>query len=107
MLAASWGQSAGAFSIGLQMLGNGGNTEGLFHAAFMNSGSVFPVGDVLGGQIYYDEVVTAAGCEHAPDTLQCLREVPYLTLQAAMDTTPHFSSYQVTRFYSLDIGVWR
>jgi carboxylesterase type B len=41
-----WGQSAGAISVSLQMLTNGGNTEGLFRAAFMQSGSPIPVGDI-------------------------------------------------------------
>lgn len=31
----SWGQSAGAISVGLQMVTNGGNAEGLFQGAFM------------------------------------------------------------------------
>ncbi|KAF8877142.1 carotenoid ester lipase precursor [Gymnopilus junonius] len=32
-----WGESAGAISVALQMLSNGGNPEGLFRAAFMES----------------------------------------------------------------------
>ena len=42
----SWGQSAGSISVSMQMLANGGNTEGLFRAAFMQSGSPLPVGDI-------------------------------------------------------------
>ena len=42
----SWGESAGSISVSLQMLTNGGNTEGLFRAAFMQSGSPPPVGDI-------------------------------------------------------------
>ena len=42
----SWGQSAGAISVGLHMLANGGDTEGLFRAAFMQSGAPTPVGDI-------------------------------------------------------------
>ncbi|OCH84265.1 Carboxylesterase, partial [Obba rivulosa] len=34
-----WGKSAGSWSVTNQMLTNGGNTEGLFRAAFMESGS--------------------------------------------------------------------
>lgn len=33
-----WGESAGALSVGVQMVANGGNNEGLFRAAFMQSG---------------------------------------------------------------------
>ncbi len=42
----SWGQSSGAISVSLQMLTNGGDTEGLFHAAFMESGFPTPIGDI-------------------------------------------------------------
>ena len=31
----SWGQSAGAISVALHMITNGGDTEGLFRGAFM------------------------------------------------------------------------
>ena len=95
----SWGQSSGAISVALQMLGNGGNTEGLFHGAFMNSGSPIPVGDLTHGQKYYDALVESTDCTHAKDTLQCLREVPYSTLLAAVDATPHILSYQVRSWY--------
>lgn len=36
----SFGQSAGAISVGLQMVTNGGNAEGLFRGAFMQVGHV-------------------------------------------------------------------
>lgn len=39
----SWGESAGAMSVGLHMVANGGNTEGLFHGAFMQVGNVILV----------------------------------------------------------------
>ena len=42
----SWGQSAGSMSVSLQMVTNGGNTEGLFRAAFMQSGSPIPTSDI-------------------------------------------------------------
>ena len=38
----SWGESAGAISVALQMVTNGGNTEGLFRGAFMQSGGPIP-----------------------------------------------------------------
>ena len=94
----SWGESSGAISIALQMLANGGNTEGLFHAAFMNSGSPIPVGNLTEGQRYYDDLVEGTGCGNSSDTLQCLRESPYRVLKAAVDATPHDLSYQVRMF---------
>jgi len=89
-----WGESAGAISVAMQMLTNGGNTEGLFRGGFMESGSPIPVGDITHGQVYYDSVVAATGCSGSSDTLQCLREVPQVTLQKAVDATPNIFSYQ-------------
>ncbi|KAH9175630.1 carotenoid ester lipase precursor [Lactarius sanguifluus] len=89
-----WGESAGAISVSLQMLANGGNTEGLFRAAFMQSGSPTPVGDITNGQQYYDFLVARTNCTGSPDTLVCLRAAPYEALQAAMDSTPALFSYQ-------------
>ena len=37
-------------------------------------------------------MVQYAGCSSAPDTLECLRAVPYETLQDAINTTPSFLS---------------
>ena len=36
------------------MLVNGGNTEGLFRGAFMESGSPLPLGDITHVGVYYD-----------------------------------------------------
>ncbi|KAJ7776822.1 alpha beta-hydrolase [Mycena maculata] len=89
-----WGESAGAISVSLQMLANGGNTEGLFRAAFMESGSPIPVGSIDNGQMYYDAIVEQTGCSSATDTLACLRTVPYATLLAAQNASPGIFSYQ-------------
>ncbi|KIJ18027.1 hypothetical protein PAXINDRAFT_9113 [Paxillus involutus ATCC 200175] len=89
-----WGESAGAISVGLQMVANDGNSDGLFRAAFMQSGSPLPVGDITQGQEYYDALVSETGCSSASDTLQCLREVPYETLLGAVNQSPNIFSYQ-------------
>ncbi|KAK7050555.1 carboxylic ester hydrolase [Favolaschia claudopus] len=89
-----WGESAGAISVSLQMLANGGNTEGLFRGAFMESGSPIPVGAIENGQKYYDQIVSQTGCSSASDTLACLRTVPFDKLKAAQDATPGIFSYQ-------------
>ena len=34
----------------------------------------------------------STGCASAPDTLECLRAVPYAALKDAVDTTPELSS---------------
>ncbi|XP_006455190.1 hypothetical protein AGABI2DRAFT_145418 [Agaricus bisporus var. bisporus H97] len=89
-----WGESAGAISVSLHMLANGGDTEGLFRAAVMQSGAPIPVGDIEQGQTYYNAIVDSTGCSRANDTLRCLRTVPYDRLKAAMDATPNMSSFE-------------
>jgi acetylcholinesterase len=78
------------------MVANDGNSDGLFRAAFMQSGSPLPVGDITQGQEYYDALVSETGCSSASDTLQCLREVPYETLLGAVNQSPNIFSYQVS-----------
>jgi carboxylesterase type B len=91
-----WGESAGAMSVGLHMIANNGNTEGLFQGAIMQSGAPPPVGDITKGQPYYDKLVNDTGCRSATDTLQCLRGLDYGILKAAVDATPSFLSPQVS-----------
>ena len=92
----SWGESAGAISVGLHMVANGGNNEGLFRGAFMQSGSALPFGDITDGQPRYDVLVQQTGCSGATDTLQCLRTLPIDTLRAAIDKSPGIFDYQVS-----------
>ncbi|KAI0741825.1 carotenoid ester lipase precursor [Daedaleopsis nitida] len=70
-----WGESAGAMSVSLHMLTNGGNTEGLFRAAIMSSGGPVSTGDITGIQGTFDTVAKRAGCSGSPDVLNCLRSV--------------------------------
>ncbi|KIJ11938.1 hypothetical protein PAXINDRAFT_171554, partial [Paxillus involutus ATCC 200175] len=91
-----WGESAEAISAALHMVTNDDNPNGLFRAAFMQSGSPFPVGDISQGQKYYDALVSETRCSSASDTLQCLREVPYETLLDAVNQSPRLFSYQST-----------
>lgn len=80
-----WGQSAGAISISLQMLVNGGNPAGLFRGAFMESGGPIPLSDLTDSQESYDALVAGTGCSSASDTLACLRTVPLATLKTAVN----------------------
>src|ERR1700761_8904575 len=107
----SWGESAGAISVAMHMLANDGDTEGLFRAAFMQSGSPIPVGPLENGQIctlglctvirhtdtaaVYDQIVQQVGCAGSADTLECLRTVPFDSLKAAQDATPFIFSFEV------------
>ncbi|KAJ6478673.1 carotenoid ester lipase precursor [Mycena vulgaris] len=89
-----WGESAGAISTSLQMVTNGGNNEGLFRAAIMDSGAPLWVGDITHGQQYYDQIVKDVGCERSRDTLDCLRNAPFETLMSATNSTPNLFVYQ-------------
>ncbi|PPQ91357.1 hypothetical protein CVT25_004124 [Psilocybe cyanescens] len=87
-----WGQSAGAISISLQMLVNGGNPAGLFRGAFMESGGPIPLSDLTDSQESYDALVAGTGCSSASDTLACLRTVPLATLKTAVNNIGASSS---------------
>ncbi|KKK23930.1 hypothetical protein P175DRAFT_0481441 [Aspergillus ochraceoroseus IBT 24754] len=80
-----WGESAGAYSVGAHLVANGGNNEGLFRAAIMESGNA--VGPPWNGtdwhQPMYDRIVNKTGCSNETDTLQCLREVPFESLYSS------------------------
>ncbi|KAH7890870.1 Alpha/Beta hydrolase protein [Phlebopus sp. FC_14] len=88
-----WGEGSGATSASLQMLANGGNTEGLFRGAFMQSGAPVPTGHVTHGQAYYDSIVLQTGCNSTADTLECLRGVPLEALQSAVNNQSSIFSY--------------
>lgn len=78
------------------MLANGGNNEGLFRAAFMESGAPIPMGSILNGQKYYDALVADTGCGGSSDTLECLRSAPFESLMQAIDSSPSILSFQVS-----------
>ncbi|KAI0666882.1 carotenoid ester lipase precursor [Trametes maxima] len=87
-----WGESAGSTSVAYQMLANGGDTEGLFRGAWMESHAVNPVGNVSKIQPNFDFIASQARCASAIDIIQCLREAPVGVLKAAMDKTPNYLS---------------
>ncbi|KAI0642945.1 carotenoid ester lipase precursor [Trametes meyenii] len=92
-----WGESAGAISVALHLITNGGDTQGLFRGAFMQSGSPIPVGDIAHGQADYDKIVSETGCSGSADTLSCLRQVPFDTLKKAVDASPGIFAPQSLR----------
>ncbi|RPD58747.1 carotenoid ester lipase precursor [Lentinus tigrinus ALCF2SS1-7] len=87
-----WGESAGAISVFSQFFTNGGDSEGLFRAGIMSSGSAVPSGDITEVQGTYDFIVDQVGCKGTPDTLACLRTVSTDSLLAAADKTPPFAT---------------
>ncbi|KAJ5311385.1 Triacylglycerol lipase (LipA), partial [Penicillium atrosanguineum] len=77
-----WGESAGAYSVGAHLVTNGGDNEGLFRAAIMESGNAVgpPYNGTSWHQPMYDRLIERAGCTNATNTLQCLRDLPYSTI---------------------------
>lgn len=90
-----WGESAGAVSIAMHLLTNNGNNEGLFRAAFMQSGAPVAVGDITHGQPFFDQFVKDTGCSGAKDVLECLRSVSEEDFQAAADKSPPIIGFRV------------
>ncbi|GJJ08501.1 hypothetical protein Clacol_002719 [Clathrus columnatus] len=89
----SWGESAGAISVGSHMVINGGNQEGLFHGAFMESGSPVAMADISAGQPFFNQLVTNAGCSGSLDVLACLKAVPLETFLDAVNESPNLLSF--------------
>ncbi|KAI0699611.1 carotenoid ester lipase precursor [Cerioporus squamosus] len=91
-----WGESAGSVSVFFQMAANYGDTEGLFRAGIMSSGSSVPTREVTDSDVQetYYFVVQQVGCSNATDTLACLRTVPADSLLAAANDTPSANGFQ-------------
>lgn len=50
---------------------------------------------VTHGQPYFDAIVSQTGCGSAGDKLECLRQVAYSQLEAAINASPGIFAYQV------------
>ncbi|KZV67208.1 carotenoid ester lipase precursor [Peniophora sp. CONT] len=97
-----WGGSAGAISVGMQMLTNGGDTEGLFRAAFMSSGGPLPTGSVEHVQDRWDNFATIAGCGDflgKASVFECLRNASLEDIRAGQD-----ASGSIFGYYGLDVA---
>ncbi|PPQ93093.1 hypothetical protein CVT25_003125, partial [Psilocybe cyanescens] len=86
-----WGQSAGAGSILYHLMANGGDTEGLFHAAIAHSPPLTytPLFNDSYDENIYQQFAQLAGCgsggsdKRDQDTLGCLRKASSQTLARA------------------------
>jgi acetylcholinesterase len=85
-----WGESAGARSLGMQLVAYDGKHDNLFHKAILESGSpVTKFLDADAWQPYFDSLVAKTGCAESADHLTCLRELPAQTLNDVFNgTTP-------------------
>ncbi|KAJ6014738.1 hypothetical protein N7540_009329 [Penicillium herquei] len=84
-----WGESAGAMSVGYHLTAYGGRDDKLFRAGIMESGGSIAAspGNYTTFQSSYDDLVSKVNCSNTEDTLQCLREVPFQTLNSVLNGT--------------------
>ncbi|CEJ57416.1 Putative Carboxylesterase family protein [Penicillium brasilianum] len=90
-----WGESAGGMSVGYQLTAYGGRDDKLFRGGIMESGGSISAGagNFTTYQSSYDTLATAVNCADAADSLQCLREVPFETLNSVLNGTDGSSEY--------------
>lgn len=85
-----WGESAGARSVGMQLVAYDGKSDGLFRGAMMESGSPVAIfGTAQTWQPYFDALVASTGCDADPaaDRVGCLRALPWQTLNALFNSS--------------------
>lgn len=91
-----WGESAGASSVGFQLVAYSGRNDQVFRAAIMESGNPVPYFSLEGtdvGQRKFDNITATTGCSSSADQLRCLRSLPYDKLNAAINTTELATSF--------------
>ncbi|PCH36153.1 sterol esterase [Wolfiporia cocos MD-104 SS10] len=89
-----WGFSAGSWSVGFHLVLNGGDNQGLFRGAVMESGSTITLRNYTDAQPFYNVLVEHVGCTGEPDTLACLRHAPYDKIMAGVNATPDATGYR-------------
>lgn len=84
------GESAGGASVGAHLTAFGGRDDKLFRAAIMQSGNPIAYSS-YNGSIYfqpiYDSIVEGVNCSNSFDTLACLRQTPFETLNDFINGT--------------------
>ncbi|KAL0780021.1 hypothetical protein CaCOL14_004505 [Colletotrichum acutatum] len=87
-----FGNSAGAGSVGAQLLAYNGRDDGLFRGAISQSGApagfspFSPFLDIAKWDEVYENITVGTGC-NTTDTLDCLRNVPIEVLNAVVNST--------------------
>jgi len=86
-----WGESAGGFSVGAQLVAYGGRDDGLIRGAISQSGVAAnlasPKVTAETWQPFYQRITAAVGCGNSTDSLACLRGVPVKTLSDVFNSS--------------------
>ena len=82
-----WGESAGALSVGMQLTAYNGRDDSLFRGAVMESGNPINYGTFDTDNKSFINASIELGCANATDKLECLRAVPFETLNTFINTT--------------------
>ncbi|KAG7378033.1 hypothetical protein PHYPSEUDO_010618 [Phytophthora pseudosyringae] len=86
-----WGESAGAGSVGHQLVAFGGRDDGLFRGGIMQSGASIngpsKYTNASAFDVYYNNITAATNCSSTKDTLECLRHVPVTQLSGIFNSS--------------------
>ncbi|KAH9835521.1 Type-B carboxylesterase lipase family [Teratosphaeria destructans] len=91
-----WGESAGAGSVGWHLTAYNGRDDKLFRAGIMESGNPINYNSYRTDEHYqplYDALVANVSCTDTTDTLDCLRHVPFSTLNAVLNSSTYATSW--------------
>ncbi|TID19972.1 putative mitochondrial carrier [Venturia nashicola] len=90
-----FGESAGASSVGFHLTAYNGRDDKLFRAAAMESGNPVAYGELNTSEWYqplYDAISAQAGCNNTINSLECLRAIPFETLNSVINGTTKASN---------------
>jgi carboxylesterase type B len=73
--------------VGNHLLAFGGRDDKLFRAAIMESGSPTALMPLSPNQTAFDSLTQVSGCSNATDKIECLRRLPFDTLNQAINNT--------------------
>jgi cholinesterase len=102
-----WGESAGAMSVGYHLIAYGGRDDGLFRAGILESGGPITPSlvNITQMQNSYDLLVAQTNCSQSPDSLQCMRELPFETLNAVLNNTQNVAGSASTSSFQFSSPV--
>ncbi|ORY15162.1 Alpha/Beta hydrolase protein [Clohesyomyces aquaticus] len=82
-----WGESAGGLSVGMHLTAYGGRDDEIFSGAIMQSGNPINYGTFEYNKSALQTAASQLGCGNATSKLDCLRTVPFSTLNGFINST--------------------